>query len=246
MLSRALVEMFSKAEIAQRVAFRGGTALHKLFLGAPGRYSEDIDLVQIDAGAIGPAMDAIRAVLDPWLDEPRRDQGHGRVTLLYRFETTSRPVQRMRLKIEINTREHFCVLGHSLRAFAVDNPWYSGRAGIQTYQPEELLGTKLRALYQRRKGRDLYDLWLALASLALDDGRVIECFERYLEEGGHRISRAEFEANMAAKLQDRAFLEDIAPLLPTGAHYDVASAAALLHERLVARLRGEPWKRAEK
>jgi predicted nucleotidyltransferase component of viral defense system len=179
--------MFSNAAIAEAVAFRGGTALHKLFLGAPGRYSEDIDLVQIDAGAIGPAIDAIRAVLDPWLDAPRRAQGHGRVTLLYRFETTSMPVQQMRLKVEINTREHFCVLGRHRRGLAVDNPWYSGRADVQTYQPEELLATKLRALYQRRKGRDLYDLWLALTSLALDDERLIECFERYLAEGGHRI-----------------------------------------------------------
>jgi predicted nucleotidyltransferase component of viral defense system len=245
-LSRALVEMFSSADVAQAVAFRGGTALHKIFLGSPGRYSEDIDLVQVDAGAIGPAVDAIRAVLDPWLDEPGRKQGHGGVTLLYRFESTSRPVQKMRLKVEINTREHFSVLGHHRRAFAVDNPWFSGSADIHTYQPEELLATKLRALYQRKKGRDLYDLWLALRSLTLDDEQVVECFERYLEEGNTRISRAEFEANLTAKLQMPAFLDDIAPLLPTGAQYDVAGAAVLVRERLIAKLRGEPWKGAVK
>jgi len=50
--------MFSSADVAQAVAFRGGTALHKIFLGSPGRYSEDNDLVQVDAGAIGPAVDA--------------------------------------------------------------------------------------------------------------------------------------------------------------------------------------------
>jgi len=51
-LSRALVEIFGKPVVSQALAFRGGTALHKLFLERPGRYSEDIDLVQIDAGAI--------------------------------------------------------------------------------------------------------------------------------------------------------------------------------------------------
>ena len=40
-LSRALVEMFSQPTLAQTLAFRGGTALHKLFLQQPGRYSED-------------------------------------------------------------------------------------------------------------------------------------------------------------------------------------------------------------
>lgn len=64
-LSRALVELYRNPSVAQTVAFRGGTALHKLFFTMPGRYSEDIDLVQIGAGPIGPILDAIRASLDP-------------------------------------------------------------------------------------------------------------------------------------------------------------------------------------
>lgn len=44
-LSRALVAMFSQKVVADRAIFRGGTALHKLFLWASRRYSEDIDLV---------------------------------------------------------------------------------------------------------------------------------------------------------------------------------------------------------
>ena len=48
-LSRAIVELFSDPHIASALAFRGGTALHKLVFETPGRYSEDIDLVQRDA-----------------------------------------------------------------------------------------------------------------------------------------------------------------------------------------------------
>ena len=167
------------------------------------------------------------------------------MTLLYRFETTTRPVQRMRLKVEINTREHFAVLGWHPRRFEVQNPWFSGSADLTLYQIEELLGTKLRALYQRRKGRDLYDLWLALTALPIRAERVVECFERYLEHGGVTISRAELEANLHDKLRSPAFCEDIAPLLPAAAHYDVAEAAAMVHERLITRLRGDPWKGEE-
>jgi predicted nucleotidyltransferase component of viral defense system len=241
-LSRALVEMFSQPGVAERVAFRGGSALHKLFLNQPGRYSEDIDLVQIAEGPIGPAIDAIRSALDSWLGAPRRNQGQGRVTMLYRFETTSRPVTKMRLKVEINTREHFTVLGLHRPPFVVKNPWFSGEVRIGTYRLEELLGTKLRALYQRKKGRDLYDLWLALTSLEIDDRKVVKCFERYLEHEGNSISRAEFEKNMIAKLKDAAFVDDIAPLLPVGVNYDATTAGAVIQERLIARLRGEPWK----
>jgi predicted nucleotidyltransferase component of viral defense system len=47
-LSRALVDLFSEARLARAVALRGGTALHKVMLDSPGRYSEDVDLVQAE------------------------------------------------------------------------------------------------------------------------------------------------------------------------------------------------------
>jgi len=90
-LSRALVDVFSGARLARAVALRGGTALHKLMLDSPGRYSEDIDLVQTEAGPIGSVLDAIRARLDPWLGAPTRDHAASSVTLLYRFDSEIPP-----------------------------------------------------------------------------------------------------------------------------------------------------------
>ena len=162
--------------------------------------------------------------------------------MIYRFETSTMPIQPMRLKVEINTREHFSVLGVQRRPFVVDSPWFSGNADIGVYRIEELLGTKLRALYQRKKGRDLYDLWLALTSLTVDDEKVVACFSRYLEHDGLAVSRAEFEENLNGKLRDRSFLNDIQPLLPTGVSYDVAGAGALVGQRLITLLRGDPWR----
>lgn len=165
--------------------------------------------------------------------------------MIYRFETTTKPVQLMRLKVEINTREHFAVLGIQRRPFVVDSPWFSGHADISIYGIEELLGTKLRALYQRKKGRDLYDLWLSLTSLEVDDEKIVDCFGRYLEHDGLAVSRAEFEENMNGKLQNRSFLSDIPPLLPTGVSYDVAKAGVLVGRRLISQLRGDPWRGAD-
>ena len=65
----------------------------------------------------------------------------------------------MRLKIEINTREHFNILGLKEMPYEVSNEWVSGKCSITGYEIEELLGTKLKALYQRKKGRDLYYLY---------------------------------------------------------------------------------------
>ena len=62
-ICRSLVELFSDGFIAEKLAFRGGTALHKLFLEPQLRYSEDIDLVQISAEPFGPSIDKIRNLL---------------------------------------------------------------------------------------------------------------------------------------------------------------------------------------
>ncbi len=244
LLSRALVAMYRQPAVAEQAVFRGGSALHKLFFDPPGRYSEDIDLVQRDAGPIGELVDAIREALDPWLGKPKWKQGKGRFTLYYRFDTTFVPVVRMRLKVEINTREHFSVLGLQRRKHTVANPWFSGEADVATYSLSELLGTKMRALYQRKKGRDLFDLWLALTERDVDPDEIVRCFTQYVTVEDIAVTRAQFEGNMAAKLDDALFVDDIAPLLRPGVRYDIDSAWDLVHESLVRRLPGEPWKGA--
>ena len=242
MLSRALVELFRRPAVAEQVAFRGGTALHKLFFDRPARYSEDIDLVQREAGPIGPLVDEIKATLDPWLGDPKRKAGAGRFTLYYRFETTSAPVVQMRVKIELNTREHFAVHGFTTRRVEVANPWFSGAADVTTYTLPELLGTKLRALYQRKKGRDLFDLALGLGHPDADPDAVVAGFQRYMEHGETPVTRAQFEENMAAKMGDTKFVDDVTPLIRTGLSYDPQEAWSAVHHALVARLPGEPWK----
>lgn len=46
-ICRALVSIYTDEFLASHLAFRGGTALHKLYLSPQPRYSEDIDLVQV-------------------------------------------------------------------------------------------------------------------------------------------------------------------------------------------------------
>jgi predicted nucleotidyltransferase component of viral defense system len=241
-LSRALAETFSRPVLRESLAFRGGTALHKLFFDSPGRYSEDLDLVQVTPGPIKPLMLGVQEALDPWLGPPRTEQAADSVKLVYRFATTVLPVRSARVKIEVNTREHFAVEGFKLMPFAMGSPWYAAAADVRTFTLEELMATKLRALYQRRKGRDLYDLWLALQTLSPDEERVIACLLAYLRHGGLSVSRAEYEANMAGKLAIPDFGNDVTPLLRTGAAFSVDQAYAVVHERLLARLPGAPWK----
>lgn len=201
-ISRALVAIFAHPLLGKSLAFRGGTALYKLYLKPPARYSEDIDLVQINAEPAGPAMEALRKVLDPWLGRPQWKQTEGRLTFVYRFESEDTPPLRLRLKVEINSREHFTVYGLTHAAFAVSSRWFDGACEIGTYTLDELLATKLRALYQRKKGRDLFDLAIGLEKATVDPDRIVGAFSDYMEHGGHRVTRAQFEQNIAAKLHD--------------------------------------------
>lgn len=156
-IERALIEIFSDNFLKERLAFRGGTALHKIYLQPAARYSEDIDLVQMNAEPIKETLDVLREKLS-FLGEPTVKQKKNNNTLLFRFNSESVPSIPMRLKIETNCREHFTVFGHEKVKLNVDSEWYAGKADIVTYSIEELLGTKLRALYQRKKGRDLFDM----------------------------------------------------------------------------------------
>ena len=241
-IGRALVELFRVPGLASALAFRGGTALYKLYLAPPPRYSEDIDLVQVRAEPIGDTLNQMRSVLDPWLGRPRWKLKDGSVNLVYRFESEDRPPLRLRSKIEINTREHFTELGLQRVPFEVENRWFSGLAGVTTYTLDELLGTKLRALYQRKKGRDLFDLWHALETGRVDVSRVIACFRRYMTEGGHSATRAQFEENLEGKRRLPDFREDLGPLLRPRLAWDIDAAMNTVLERIVAFLPGDPWK----
>ncbi len=241
-ISRALVELYRAELVRSQLAFRGGTALHKLFMAPAARYSEDIDLVQVAPGPIGPALDAIRQALDPWLGEPQRKFGDGRATLMYRFASEDAAPLLMRLKIEINTREHLAVLGLASAEFSVSNRWFSGSSRVTTFAIEELLATKLRALFQRRKGRDLFDLWMGLQRSDVDPALVAKVFCQYMAAEGRPITRAEFEANLAAKHVNADFRRDTSILLRTGVPWAFDEAMAAVLDRLVALLPGDPWR----
>ena len=59
-ISRALVEIYQHTVLQKKLAFRGGTALHKTYLTHQYRYSEDLDFIQIEGEAIGETFDALR------------------------------------------------------------------------------------------------------------------------------------------------------------------------------------------
>jgi predicted nucleotidyltransferase component of viral defense system len=248
-ISRALVVLFSDPFLAQELRFRGGTALNKLHFPKPLRYSEDIDLVRTSGGPIGPVLSRVRDVLDPWLGQPKFDQSP--VAPKFRYVIEGEDKTPIRLKLEINTREREAYDPIQLCPFTVENRWFSGAADIPTFSNEEMLATKLRALLQRKKGRDLIDLSHALATFeALDVRKVVNLFGRYLVAAETAISRAQAEQRMFEKLDDRNFLADVRPLLAADERdsFDDAAARAsfiAVFDRIVRLIPGTAWARTD-
>lgn len=238
-ICRALVSIFSDPFLRENLAFRGGTALHKLFLQPQPRYSEDIDLVQIKPGPIKPIMFRLGEVLE-WLPNRTTQQKKHSNKLLFRVDSEIPPIQQIRLKVEINCFEHFNVMGLQEVPFRVENSWFTGEAMLTTYHLEELVGTKVRALYQRKKGRDLFDLYTALTTREQDVDKVLECYRKYIEFVVERApSYKEFVQNMELKMQDEEFLEDVTPLLRPEIEFDPREAYPLVYEKLIDRMPGK-------
>lgn len=236
-ICRALVEIFSEEWLANSLAFRGGTALHKLYLRPQPRYSEDIDLVQVRAEPIKETIQRLQSALD-FLGEssvkPRRDGAQ----IIFRFDSEFPPAIRLRLKVEANTREHFTVLCLEQLPFKVNSLWFRGSCNLTTYTLEELLGTKLRALYQRRKGRDLFDLFLALTRHPdLDLDKLLHCYREYMKFSvANPPSQREYILNMETKMKDTEFLGDITALLRPELSFDANEAYDLVRTQLIEKI----------
>lgn len=95
----------------------------------------------------------------------------------------------------------------------------------------------VRALYQRKKGRDLFDLSEALTRLTgLDPQKVVACFVSYLENDSSSVTRTEFDRNIANKIGDRVFLSDVPPLLARGVLFDPAAALEQIRDAFISRM----------
>jgi hypothetical protein len=97
-----------------------------------------------------------------------------------------------------------------------------------------LVSTKLRALFQRSKGRDLFDLWLALTRLAIPPEEILTSFAPYRPD---KYTGALAIANLQLKIQDDFFRRDLDALVgqsPT--RYDIDQAAALVIDQLLSRI----------
>lgn len=170
----ALVPIYSDTILVEHLVFRSCTALSRLSLKPQLKYSEDIDLVQVKANPIKKAISHLRNAL-AWLGKVMAKQKRHNNTLVSKVQPTDMDAE------EINCKEYFSVFRKVRVPFAVNSSWFKDTCEVLTYKLSELAGTKLKAVYQPKKGRELFDLWKTISIYhELDKGKVTEIYKRYL------------------------------------------------------------------
>lgn len=238
MLSRMMIEIANDALLGSELTMRGGTCLHKLHLDRPARYSEDLDYVRRTRTGIGPVLDSLTAIAER-IGLRRIDTDTTGEIANVKFEAEATGGGSFRIKVEINIAEVDSFRPRIGVRHSVGSPWWDGAGEIPTFEIEELLGTKFRALYQRKKGRDLFDLWLALTSLELADEEIVGALLHYI--GDKEFTFPQLARNLEAKLEDREYGADLLALIAVPpADYDATTAGDLVIERLGTKLRNAP------
>jgi len=239
LLSRLMIEIARDDILGPELVMRGGTCLHKLHLPTPLRYSEDLDYVRTTRGGIKPYTQALAKIAEGVGLTVSSRQRSGQMVHVYFDAQPTEGIGRIRIKIEMNIAETEPYRPRITLPHKVETSWWSGEADIPTFQASELLATKLRALYQRSKGRDLFDLWLGLAVLEADPEEIVAGFNHYMRDA--TFSFPELRNNLAAKLASASFRRDLDALTThIPAEYDPNTAADLVMRELGSRLRNAP------
>jgi predicted nucleotidyltransferase component of viral defense system len=252
LLCRAMAALFDDSFLSTQIAMRGGTLLHKVHLAPAARYSEDIDLVVVGSRPAEHVRRAVRRVLADVLGMPkklvwdtialaiRNTVKPSRVLrMTYAVRSIIEPSRSLEIVVEANVTERKPHRSVVEIPFSYPFRGETIQAKIKGYDIHEMLGTKMRAMFQRRRGRDLFDLYWALTKSVspIDPAAVIESFQHYMKQEGTRTHRAEFIGILEAHLEDRGFCSDTESLLRNGISYDAQMAGKYVIENL---LRGLP------
>ena len=231
LLTQAICEIANNRILGQELVIRGGTAFHKLYLPNAFRYSEDLDYVRSSEGGIGHILDQLTQ-LGMKLGF-KANTKIGKYPKVY-WKGISESGSPIKIKIEINTYERKPAMPLIKIRHTSEVGSYSSIADVRAYQTDELMATKIRALYQRDKGRDLFDIWLALDFLKLDPAKIIDAFRVYRPDGFTAVRAIE---NLNEKLKNERFLSDLDKLsVPNEINYRPDIAVAMVIDKLLCLL----------
>jgi predicted nucleotidyltransferase component of viral defense system len=248
-LSRGVAAIFADDILGEHVAMRGGTVLHKGHLPPAARYSEDIDLVLVKPMTSDVLDRHLRRVLTPVLGQPAdsmiadawlavRNVVRPSKILRTRYGFVPLGLQREEIiKVEVNLNESASLYPLvNVPLMVLDEEGELVKVAARSYDINEMLGTKTRALMQRDQGRDLFDLvhaWqlseAGTTPYLVDGAKVMQAFSWYLEQEDTTFSAEDANAQLDSHLRKPGFRHDMDTLLRPGLpRFDVDQGASVV------------------
>jgi len=168
----------SKSSIGNKLAFKGGTALSKIYFPGKWRLSEDLDFTLIDDIGWGNIIDVLKNEVPGLVQDAigisisLRPKPHTNPDYLQAKMKYIGPVNPNTVKIEV-TREKFQgELIEKLVPKKFDYPQFS----VKVYSLENIIAEKTRAIIERGYIRDYYDVWRLLKTQKHDRRKTKELF----------------------------------------------------------------------
>jgi predicted nucleotidyltransferase component of viral defense system len=164
-----LLQLLSERGILDKLAFKGGTCLRKIFVGSQGRFSTDLDFTGIEEHDHEEIiLDMMQAFETPFhgIQFAIPDEGYYEtqdglawgVNPTYSHGWNASGVSEVKLQV---SRRETPTLPTELRP-QIEQSYFKllsfAHAEIMCLALPEILAEKIRACYQRNKARDIYDL----------------------------------------------------------------------------------------
>jgi predicted nucleotidyltransferase component of viral defense system len=203
---------------------KGGTAINKLYLAETSRLSVDLDFNHL--GSKEEVLEEKRVVRELIMELLKKqdnsydvhyERPYGLTRIKARYKTVGGPIQNF--KIEISHVERFPIISPLRKKIKTPD----GLADVVTYTLEELTATKLRALLERFKGRDIYDLFF-ISKLKPDPTVIRKMFLYYFYRSRKVFNPNVHYKNLVKRYESGNYADDVSAFVKPTVTFDLNTA----------------------
>jgi predicted nucleotidyltransferase component of viral defense system len=166
-----VLELIYDSPLKNKLIFKGGTALHHCYLSQK-RFSEDIDFTSLDNEISFEEVKEVIEEDDTFVVDKVFESNY--TIKIERLKYEGLLGQNGSIKVEIDRHQNVVLPGREIQ---YKNVWNIPVSPI-LMDGREILAEKLRAISQRARYRDFYDLYFLLTELQLDLNFSIELLKQ--------------------------------------------------------------------
>lgn len=181
-----VLKIICESELGARLVFKGGTALHHCYLDQH-RFSEDLDF---SANQKSVSLEEIKGIFaNADYLSVKKDYLSGTTVKIERLQYIGPLGQPNSLKVEVDFLQNVLLPAQTMK--------YSNVWGVACMAPvmdiREICAEKIRAMSDRARYRDFYDLFLVLEKYPIDLAEIIGYIKR--KEIRQPITKASIKNN---------------------------------------------------